>query len=56
MFEAYWPVSVCPRPGRRRGAVTQAGGVLQVETVRKTGLDHATMIRSRMYVLLGEVL
>lgn len=38
------------------GAVTQAGRVLLVETVRKAGLDHAIMIRSRMYVLLGEVL
>ncbi|MFF2515225.1 hypothetical protein [Streptomyces sp. NPDC058086] len=39
-----------------RGVVTRAGGVLLVETVRKTGLDHAIVITSRLYALLGEVL
>jgi hypothetical protein len=42
--------------GDGRGAVGQAGGVLLVETVRKTGLDQAIMITSRLCVLLGEVL
>ena len=32
------------------------GGVLLVETVRKTGLDQAIMIASRLCVLPGEVL
>jgi hypothetical protein len=41
--------------GDGRGAVSQAGALL-VETVRKTGLDHAIMITSRLCVLLGEVL
>lgn len=38
------------------GRVSQAGGVLLVETVRKTGLDQAIMITSRLCILLGEVL
>ena len=42
--------------GDGRGAVSQAGGVLLVETVRKTGLDQAIMITNRLCVLLGEVL
>lgn len=42
--------------GDGRGAVSQAGGVLLVETVRKSGLDQSIMITSRLCVLLGEVL
>jgi len=39
-----------------RGAVSRTGGVLLVETVRKTGLAQAIMITSCLCVLLGEVL
>jgi len=39
--EAYRVVPPCPHEGGGRTVVSQAGGVLLVETVRKTGLDSA---------------
>ncbi|MGW7410470.1 hypothetical protein ACWGI9_43555 [Streptomyces sp. NPDC054833] len=42
--------------GDGHGARQSGGWVLLVKTVRKTGLDQAIMITSRLCVLLGEVL